>query len=183
MVETRNRDRAKALLARAAVGVADEYIDLIVDVCVDEFKEHRYPPPPPGTLALMIPQLYWVIRDDDLKAFEAFWKAAAAAASTNMLAGSITGSAAVGLVAAAFGVYRQVRTKGVSLTIDQCQVLRALMRVDRPVLAQELTRDTDFTVEDLEKVLISLAAVRCDDGTITAVVARDPENRWAPSGI
>jgi hypothetical protein len=154
------------------------------EACVDEFRLQRplEVPADGNDKLLIVPQAYWVIRDDDLDATSAFWQAAAAFAASDRFL-HLSASAVVALLAAAFSVYRNIRAKGALVQIDQCRVLTALRRLGKPATPAEVAATLDVALSEAEGTLHSLRSVRRSDGVVMSVVAEDPEGRWTCSGI
>jgi hypothetical protein len=184
MAEFMDRERAKALLASSLAVLPALQTEHIVDACVDEFREAKYPSLPPGVSGVpMTPRMHWVIRDEDLRAFEAFSSALTAKVKAAPFSASTRGPTLISILTAVFGAYNQLRKKGATLTIDQCQALVALQRAGAPSSVDQLSDLTELRAPDLEAVLTSLTELRCTDGSVVAVASRDPYDRWAPQGI
>jgi hypothetical protein len=184
MAEFSNREQAKALLAGCLAVLPALQAAHLVDACVDEFREPKYPSLPPGVSGVpMTPRMQWVIRDEDLAAFGAFCNALTAKVSTTPFSSSSRGATLTSILTAVFGVYNQLRKKGAALTIDQCQALVALQRAGAPSSVDQLSGLTELRAQDLEAALASLTELRCADGSVVVVASRDSYNRWAPRGI
>jgi hypothetical protein len=162
---------------------APEQAEVVASACVDAFIKVEYPQFTPGTFGFMVPRMLWVIRDDDIKLSEAFFKAVAAAAGANFFVASIPAAAVVGLLAAVYGVFNAVRKKGVSLTKEQCRLLIALHREEAPVSVVQLAKLLMLSPEEAKAQLEGLTKLRCGDGSVVAVVAQDGQGLWAAAGI
>ncbi len=184
MAEFSDRERAKALLASALANLPRLQTEHLVDSCVDEFREPKYPSLPPGVSGVpMTPRMQWVIRDEDVAVFETFSSALTAKVSSTPFSSSNSGTTLVSILTAVFGVYLQLRRKGASLTIDQCQALVALQRAGAPSSVDQLTGLSELRQQDLEHVLASLTELRCADGSVVEIATRDPYSRWTARGI
>jgi len=161
----------------------DAFAETVAEACLAKYQKVTIPSPPPGVMALMIRRISWVIRDEDLKASDTFWKALAAAGGANFFRSSVTASAVVGLVSAAFSAFHAVRSFGVRLTIEQTQVLVALKKLETPSTPEEIASALDTSLEKVNDNLSSLKTARRADGSVIAVVASDNEGRWACAGI
>ncbi len=155
----------------------------VAQACVASFGILDYPPLPPGAYGLMIPRMHWVIRDDDLKLSDAFFKAVGAAAGAGFFIGSIPASAVVGVLAAVYSVFRAVRKKGISLTEEQCLVLTALHKQKSPVSVAQFSQVLGWTQDRAEAALDALTKLRCKDGSVVAVAARDAGGLWAAADV
>lgn len=183
-------DRSKAKLAlsaamsRSTIG-SRELVEVLAEACVDGFR--RETSSVSGGLVgeptrHFSARHHWVIRDDDLKLHEVFWKAAIAALAAHS-AGSLALSSAAGVLAACHGIYRAAIRKGAFLALDECEVLIAVRRSRVPATARQLALSLGMPQPEVESTLSSLTRVRCQDGGIIAVVAQGSDGRWACSGI
>jgi hypothetical protein len=121
-----------------------------------------------GDQTLRPPGVRWVIRDDDLKLWDTFFKAA---------------GAAVGVLAALFAVVRAIWKKGISLTEEQHVVLMALHNHGSRVTTEALAGILGWDVERTKAVLNALTKMPCADGTVVAVVGQDGHGLWATAGV
>jgi hypothetical protein len=190
MSASKDRDQAKQVLQEFLTSVAvppDLHVG-VSEACVDQFMTVEWPQPAPGTLGYLSPRYRWVIRSDDLKACDAFWKGLASAASVNFFMGSVSAAAIVGIIGAVFSVFYSARRKGAKLTPEQCEMLIFLKQCEEPVgeidIAKKMAdQNREWTADRISTVLKSLEKVRAHDGTVMAVVARDSEDKWAVAAI
>ncbi len=178
MAEFSDRDGAKALLESTLEELSAVQREQLIDACIDQFREPKYPSLPPGIAApLVIPRMHWVIRPEDLAAVQTFADALRTQASTAPFT-SVKGVTLTDVLPAAFLLYKRLHKLGITLTIDQCQALVALQRAGSPATSSELTKHTALTVQELEQTLRSLTELRCSDGSALDVSC-DAEGRWS----
>jgi hypothetical protein len=126
-------------------------------------------------MSYMVPKIYWVIRDEDLPIIESFLAGFASAAAVGFFApGSADQNrlmtAAAGLIATCYKIYRAVSGKGKFLSQIDYKILLCLKNNDggldthRLLSMLNLTKDT-ITVIDLENRLKALQTIHTTDGS------------------
>jgi hypothetical protein len=186
MNEFEQRADAVAFLAEAIGDRFDRPEDAaaVAEVCADAFREQPDSGASEGAFDLVIiTPIRWVIRNDDLKLFDAFFKAAGAAAGVNFFLAAATPAAIVGLLTAVFGVVRAVLKKGISLTEDQCRLLMALRGHGTPMSVSQVAGQLGLAEDEAKARLEALTKLRCRDGTVAAIVAEDGAGLWAPADV
>jgi biotin operon repressor len=137
-----------------------------------------------ATARLMVKGLKWVIRDDDLKLFDAFIKAVSAAAAAGFfMKADIPATAMTSLVTTVCTLVYNVARKGAKLTDAQCQTLLALKAHNAAVTESVLASELGISEAEVGETLSHLKAVRLADGTVVAIVAQDGGKRWMAAGV
>lgn len=173
----------------SSLGMPSDVVGPLSTEMASESTVLRFPDFPPGTMGLMIPKTYWVIRNDDLRLMETLWPAIAAATAVISLK-SLTATATVAILGSTFKIVRAARSKGVSLTpiqhrlilalksSDQGSTIAALVSKMRSMPNQEELSEADVLTE-----LSALKSIRLNDGTVVGLVAEDGKGLWSAAGI
>lgn len=142
---------------------------------------------PPGHLGWFVPELRWVIRDEDLKLVDALFSGATAAAGAGYFIGSIpTGtpliSAVTGLLTATLRLVYNIKRSGAFVSIEQAQIIQALKSNKEGMTRLRLlkflqAKDSAWTEEKVNDALASLVKLRTPKGFIS-LVAEDQMSRW-----
>jgi len=156
---------------------------------VTAFEEVTFPDPPPGTLAMMVPRIRWVIRDDDLSLLDAVSDGVVAAIGTGWILNDPAGTQATvagiaGVAAAALRVLNQIRRKGARISARNMKVLLALESSDNALSIEEAVEGLeDLSREEVTAAFKELQEVRLRDGTVESLIAQDATGRWSASGV
>jgi len=153
-----------------------EWLTELAQQIADKCRIMEFPDMPPGTMGLLAPKIRWVIRDDDLNAFDAFVKGAIPATVAYLAQASAASTFIVATLSSAFTLARAIRRKGAKLTEDECQLLLALQMFNTPIGVAELeaflrARDSGWSADKVTGTLKSLEKLRVGDGATIAVVA------------
>ena len=135
----------------------------------------------------------WVIRDDDLKAFEEFVRAiTAAAGATFFFDHTKILAAGVGVAVAVFSIFRNARRSSAFLSNDELVILWAVKGADRrrprisdlvPLLADRPKSDgAPWVEESIQGTLEHLEKYPTPSG-LKKFVARDAEGGWGLEGV
>ncbi len=166
-----------------AASVGDELLGVFVT-----YKESRFE----RGFALIVPVARWVIREDDLKLVEALIDGAKAGVIGGFLLGNLTEvgimGGAVGLLASALKLGRQVATKGQRLTPLQFAVLIVLLDPLGATAEQLLAKVDLYTgrlneAGDVMQALDDLRSIAVSDGTVLSLVSQDARGVWRAAGV
>src|SRR5207249_2444787 len=113
----------------SSLGMPSDVVVFLSSEMASQSTIIRFPDFPPGTMGLMIPKTYWVIRNDDLKLMEALWPAICAATAVISLK-SLTASATAAILGSTFKIVRAALSKGVRLAPLQHRLILALKSSD-----------------------------------------------------
>lgn len=155
-----------------------------------QFKQQT-PKPPGGGFSIILDR--WIIRDDDLKAFEELIRATTAAAgATFFLDHTKAVAAAVGIAVAMFSILRNAIRSGAVLASDEIAVVWKLSsaRPQRPSVAdlasalKDRTRSdgSEWTEKDTLQVLERLERYPTKSG-VKKFVAKDGAGGWGLEGV
>ena len=159
----------------------DSIADAIADAYAKCFETEVEPDP---DSRLVITAWKWVIRDDDLKLFDALTKAISAAASLNFFVDkSITVGFVTTIIITVVSLFYNVARKGAKLSEEQCSVLVALKAFDIPVSANELALHMKLPEDSVNELLVSLQKVRLSDGSVVAIATLDGNGFWQAAGV
>jgi len=141
--------------------------------------------------AIMVRGLRWVVHDRDVDLLKNVLTGASSFVATGaVLPPGTTASViqgVVGVVSSVFLICRNVVKRGAKLDPVQFRVLGALRR--RPgatatELAEALTTpDGSWTHAQVQDELQKLSKVRLGDGTVTALVVCDADDRWSGADL
>ncbi|WP_407116184.1 hypothetical protein [Bradyrhizobium sp. LMG 9283] len=153
----------------------------------------KQPPPeaPDGAFSIIVER--WIIRDDDLKAFEELVRAATAAAGASFFLDHTKAAAAVvGIAVAVFSIIRNAIRSGAVLASDEIAVVWKLnsarpLRPSAADLASALKDRTrangsDWTEEDARQVLERLEKYPTKSG-LKKFAAKDAAGGWGLEGV
>lgn len=156
---------------------------------VTAFEEVTFPNPSPGTFAMMVPRIRWVIRDDDLLLLDAVSDGVLAAISTGWILDESAGTQATvagiaGVAAASLRVLNQIRRKGARISARNMKVLLALDSSERALSIEEMVEGLDdLSREEVIAAFEELQKVRLRDGTVESLIAQDATGSWSASGV
>jgi hypothetical protein len=156
---------------------------------VTGFEEVTLPDPPPGALAMMVPRIRWVIRNDDLSLLDAVSDAVMAALTTGWVVGvspvaqpNVAGVAAI--AAASLRVLNQIRRKGAQISDRGMKLLVALDSSERPLSREDIAEGLDsLSQKELADTFEELQKVRLRDGTVVSLISQDATGRWSVAGV
>jgi len=149
------------------------------------------PSRPSGSMGMMVPNWYWIIRDDDLEFAKSLTTGLAAAATSSLWDGTVSTSAIAGLVGGLLNTARAARAKGVQVPALTYKLLLALKTRKEGLSVDEATELLNVMFEDspplrasdIRDILTNLSATRVGDGSVIAFVGTDCDGRWHGSGV
>ena len=137
---------------------------------------------PRGMSGLLVAKVKWVIRDDDIRLAEAFFKSAGALIFAQIFA-EMTPLAVYGVVTESFTIALNVFKKGVRLTEDQCSLLIVMKQFDISLSREALANSLRWSLDEVDSILLQLGSLETSDGSIVSVVAQDNEGLWRLTGV
>jgi hypothetical protein len=169
-------------------------LDAIAEGLLPTWEDRQAVVRPPGTSALMIGSLRWVIRDDDLRLLDSILDGLAVSAGAGFfllpkvpLTEAL--SAVVGIVVALVKLGQQIRLKGIWLQPSEYAVLATLHHAgqsglsDLTLLSSLNRQRKHWTRKTLSRQLEILTDKPANDGTKVALVYKFADGRWRTSGI
>lgn len=179
-----SRDSAREVLRGAILQRLRGQPDLaftIADACIDTFRVSDGEVADADGCRHVSQRFSWVIRNDDLKAYDAVW---AATAFVQVLLGPQTALPLLVPVAyQIFRIYHVARTKGAYLRLDQMHVLGGMGVLRGAASTREIADCVDFDEPTTESILESMEQVRCGDGSLIRIVAKGPDGLWSRAGV
>jgi len=139
----------------------------------------------PNSLSAIIPGKKLVVRNADLRLFDAAVAAVLSAASVGFFVPSGDGStpiisAITGILVVCLQTGRQLLRKGVILTPEQFELISLLRAAGRPLSLTSLSEATSNaqTEDAIRDILGQLQKVRLRDGSVVQLVSEDYEGLW-----